>query len=45
MSSANSLPVVDTHYHLAEAIQDIAGVPILKSPPLAMDALEEKVKA
>ena len=31
--------------HLAEAIQDIAGVPVLKSPPLAMDALVEKVKA
>jgi len=31
--------------HLAEAIQDIAGVPVLKSPPLAIDALVEKVKA
>jgi Asp/Glu/hydantoin racemase len=31
--------------HLAEAIQEIAGVPVLKSPPLAMDALVEKVKA
>ena len=31
--------------HLAEAIQGIAGVPVLKSPPLAMDALVEKVKA
>jgi Asp/Glu/hydantoin racemase len=31
--------------HLAEAIQDITGVPVLKSPPLAMDALVEKVKA
>ncbi len=30
--------------HLAEAIQEIAGVPVLKSPPLAMDALVEKVK-
>jgi Asp/Glu/hydantoin racemase len=31
--------------HLAEAIEDITGVPVLKSPPLAMDALVEKVKA
>ena len=31
--------------HLAEAIQDIAGVPVLKSPPLAIGALVEKVKA
>jgi len=31
--------------HLAEAIQDITGVPVLKSPPLAMDALVEKVRA
>jgi Asp/Glu/hydantoin racemase len=31
--------------HLAEAIQEIAGVPALKSPPLAMDALVDKVKA
>ncbi|MBW2430301.1 MAG: aspartate/glutamate racemase family protein [Deltaproteobacteria bacterium] len=31
--------------HLAEAIEGIAGVPVLKSPPLAMDALVEKVKA
>ena len=31
--------------HLAEAIQDITGVPVLKSPPLAMDALVEKVTA
>ena len=31
--------------HLAEAIQDIAGVPVLKSPPLAIDALVEKLKA
>ena len=31
--------------HLAEAIQDIAAVPVLKSPPLAMDALVEKLKA
>lgn len=31
--------------HLAEAIQEITGVPVLKSPPLAMDALVEKVKA
>ncbi len=31
--------------HLAEAIQDITDVPVLKSPPLAMDALVEKVKA
>ena len=31
--------------HMAEAIQDITGVPVLKSPPLAMDALVEKVKA
>ena len=30
--------------HLAEDIQDIVGVPVLKSPPLAMDALVEKVK-
>ena len=30
--------------HLAEAIQDIAGVPVLKSPPLAIDALVEKVR-
>ena len=28
--------------HLAEAIQEITGVPVLKSPPLAMDALVEK---
>jgi Asp/Glu/hydantoin racemase len=31
--------------HLAEAIKDITGVPVLKSPPLAMDALVDKVKA
>jgi aspartate/glutamate racemase len=31
--------------HLAEAIQDITGVPVLKSPPLAMDALVDRVKA
>lgn len=31
--------------HLAEDIQAITGVPVLKSPPLAMDALVEKVKA
>lgn len=31
--------------HLAEAIQDITGVPVLKSPPLAMDALVDMVKA
>jgi len=31
--------------HLAEAIQDITGVPVLKSPPLAMDALVDIVKA
>ena len=31
--------------HLAEAIQDIVAVPVLKSPPLAMDALVDKVKA
>jgi len=31
--------------HLAEAIQEITGVPVLKRPPLAMDALVEKVKA
>lgn len=30
--------------HLADAIQEIAAVPVLKSPPLAMDALVEKVK-
>jgi Asp/Glu/hydantoin racemase len=30
--------------HLAKDIQDIAGVPVLISPPLAMDALVEKVK-
>jgi Asp/Glu/hydantoin racemase len=30
--------------HLAEDLQDITGVPVLKSPPLAMDALLEKVK-
>jgi len=30
--------------HLAEAIEEIAGVPVLKSPPLAMDALVEKIK-
>jgi len=30
--------------HLADPIQEIAGVPVLKSPPLAMDALVEKVK-
>ena len=30
--------------HLAEAIQDITGAPVLKSPPLAMDALVDKVK-
>jgi len=31
--------------HLAEDIQAITGVFVLKSPPLAMDALVEKVKA
>jgi Asp/Glu/hydantoin racemase len=31
--------------HLAEAIQDIVGVPVLKSPPLAMDALVNKLEA
>ena len=31
--------------HLAEDIQDITGVPVLKSPPLAMDALVDMVKA
>jgi Asp/Glu/hydantoin racemase len=31
--------------HLADAIQEIVGVPVLKSPPLAMDALVEMVKA
>jgi Asp/Glu/hydantoin racemase len=31
--------------HLAEDIQDITGVPVFKSPPLAMDALVEKAKA
>jgi Asp/Glu/hydantoin racemase len=31
--------------HLSENIQDITGVPVLKSPPLAMDALVEKVKS
>ena len=31
--------------HLAEAIQEITGVPVLKSPPLAMEALEAKIKA
>ena len=31
--------------HLADAIEDITDVPVLKSPPLAMDALVEKVKA
>lgn len=31
--------------HLADAIQEITGVPVLKSPPLAMDALVEKVKS
>jgi hypothetical protein len=30
---------------LADAIEDITDVPVLKSPPLAMDALVEKVKA
>ena len=30
--------------HLAEDIQEIIGVPVLKSPPLAMDALVKKVK-
>jgi len=30
--------------HLAEAIEEIAGVPVLKSPPLAMDALVAKIK-
>jgi Asp/Glu/hydantoin racemase len=30
--------------HLADAIQDILGVPVLKSPPLAMDALVQRVK-
>jgi Asp/Glu/hydantoin racemase len=31
--------------HLAETIENITDVPVLKSPPLAMDALVEKVKA
>lgn len=31
--------------HLAEAIQGITGVPVLKSPPLAMDALVDRMKA
>lgn len=31
--------------HLAEDLQKITGVPVLKSPPLAMDALVAKVKA
>ena len=31
--------------HLAEILQDIAGVPVLKSPPLAIAALVEKVKS
>ena len=31
--------------HLAEDLQEITGVPVLKSPPLAMDALVAKVKA
>ena len=31
--------------HLADAIQEITAVPVLKSPPLAMDALVERVKA
>ena len=31
--------------HLAEAIESITDVPVLKSPPLAMDALAEKIKA
>jgi Asp/Glu/hydantoin racemase len=31
--------------HLAEDIQDITSVPVFKSPPLAMDALVEKVKS
>jgi Asp/Glu/hydantoin racemase len=31
--------------HLAEPIRDIVGVPVLKSPPLAMEALVEKVRA
>jgi Asp/Glu/hydantoin racemase len=30
--------------HLAGDIQEITGVPVLKSPPLAMDALVKKVK-
>jgi aspartate/glutamate racemase len=29
--------------HLAEDLQDMTGVPVLKSPPLAMDALVAKV--
>ena len=31
--------------HLAEDLQEITGVPVLKSPPLAMDALVAKVSA
>ena len=30
--------------HLAEAIQEITGATVLKSPPLAMDALVEQVQ-
>ena len=30
--------------HLAEDIEGIAGVPVLKSPPLAMDALVDRIK-
>jgi Asp/Glu/hydantoin racemase len=30
--------------HLADAIHEITGVPVLKSPPLAMDALVEKIQ-
>ncbi len=31
--------------HLADSIRDITGVPVLKSPLLAMDALVEKIRA